>query len=503
MKDKENKIKFSEKFSLNLRKKWLVNSVKTFLIIAVLICAYVAIILGIEHIDLPKIDVTQNQIYTLSESSKEAIKNINQDIKIYYYKVEDNIRPVEDLLKQYNKINNKITYEFLTQESNYEMVQKYNLADSTYSSIILKSGDFEKIVSATEFTTYDTITYEQIDTAEQVLTNSILALTDENKPKVYFVEGHGEFSETELGVLIGFLNNEAFQVEKLNITTSGTIPEDCDILAIMSPSSDFFEGEVTAIKEYINKGGKIYFSMDTVNEGANFINIQSILDEYGVSVQNGYILENSSKYAKSQYPYIFIPQVSTTHKITTDIYTTKSNMWLMYSARLQFKNDDELSNLKVEKEILLSSSDTASFITDLSSDINNAKSTAQTGKSEIAAVLTKDISKEENTVDENDDSSNSKLIIVATGNFITDYKVPQISEIYPMSYVESNKDFVLNSMAYLGDKGNILTIRKDMSSSTYVPTPVQNIIVLIVVFAIPILIIIIGILVWSFRKKRK
>jgi len=238
--------------------------------------------------------------------------------------------------------------------------------------------------------------------------------------------------------------------------------------------------------------------MDTMSKEVSLPNIQSILDEYGVSIENGYILEMANNKAIWQYPYIFMPQISASHKITSDI-STDSYMWLMYSARLQYKTDEELQNLKVEKENLLSTSDEAMFVTNLSSDINAAKESAQTGACEIAAVLTKNVGTQN---EEQNGALESKLVIIATGNFITDYTSP-LSESYPLSAIGSNKDFVINSMAYLGDKGNTLTIRKDMASSTYQPTNTQNIIVTVIVFAVPVLIIIIGIVVWSLRKRRK
>ena len=74
----KNKVKFSEKISLALKRKWLVNGTKTFLIVAILVVAYIALNLTIEQLDLPEIDVTENKIYTLSDSSKKAIENINQ-----------------------------------------------------------------------------------------------------------------------------------------------------------------------------------------------------------------------------------------------------------------------------------------------------------------------------------------------------------------------------------------------------------------------------------------
>ena len=47
---------------------------------------------------------------------------------------------------------------------------------------------------------------QEVDLTEQTLTNSLLAITTDNKPKVYFTTGHEEFSLTEdLSVLSLYL----------------------------------------------------------------------------------------------------------------------------------------------------------------------------------------------------------------------------------------------------------------------------------------------------------
>lgn len=491
-------VKFTEKFSLNFRRKWLVNSTKLFLIVIILFSAYIALNLWATNADLPKIDITENKIYSLSNTSKDAIAKINQEVKIYAYGFDEKSNLI-DLLKQYNKVNNKITFEILTEESNLEMVQKYNLRDGYYV-LILKSGDSEKVIDSSSFTTYDNTTYQTVDVTEQTLTNSILALNEENKPKIYFLQGHEEYGDQALGTLKAYLTNEAFEIENIDLATTGNIPDDCDILAIMSPNKDLFDVEVTPIKDYINKGGEIYFSMDVVSQELSLPNLQSILNEYGVSVENGYIIENATGKGLSNYPYIFIPEVSSTHKITRDIYTD-SKMWLAYSARLKFQSDEELKNLNVSKEILLNSSENSAFIKDLSSDINTAVKNAEIGKCDISAIVTKTLTNQEDT--ENTDALTSNLIISSTGSFISDYVVSVLNANSPLSYLESNKDFVINSMSFLGDKGNSITIRKDYANTTYQPTQIQTLVVLAIVILVPIFIIIFGIMVWAYRQRRK
>lgn len=497
---KENKIKFSEKLAIKFKRKWLVTKTKTFLIIAVLFATYIAINLWASNTELPVFDATENKLYSLTDATKKAIEKVNQDVTIYVYGHEEE-EPLIDLLGKYNKINEKVKYEIITEESNLEMVNKYGLQEG-YTIIIIKSGDSEKIIdTSTDFVTYDYTTYQAVDTTEQTLTNSILALITENKPKIYFVQGHGEYDQTKMNMLLSYLDNEAYEIEFLSLATQGKVPDDCDVLAIVSPQKDILDIEAQYIKDYINNGGNIFYSVDVISEEVSFTNIQSVLDLYGVSVKNGCALEYKLNTQLADTPYIFMPEVSSTHQITKDIYTDSSAntaIWLAYAARLEYQSDETLQSLNVTKENLLKTSEETAFIKNLSVDFETASKTAEIGALEIASVLTKEV-----TPTEGKNDTKSELIVVASTRFLSDLPISELNQSYPLSYIGSNTDFVINSMAYLGGKDNILTIRKDFSTSTYTPTTIQNLIVIAIVVGVPVLIILAGIVVWVYRKRRK
>lgn len=516
----KTEIKFSEKFSLKMRKIFISSRWLTLLLVLVLIGAFVGLNVWVNTLELPEIDVTANKIYTLSETSKKALESIDQEIKLYLFGIEEE-NSVVGLVKQYCEANDKISYEMLSSESNLEKVQEFELEDG-YPIVVVESGNSKKIIDTrSEFTSYDYTTYAQIDTTEQTLTNSILSLGTENKPKVYFVQGHEEFAisteegmQAELGVLSTYLKNEAFDISNINLITTGSVPDDCNVLAIISPTTDFLENEANAVIDYIGKGGNLFVTQDVVSQSATFPNLQKILDIYGVSFENGYIFETNSNYMAANYPYVFIPQISSTNEITADI-ATDSRIWLAYSQKLNFKSDEELQNLKVTKEELLGTTENAMFITDFSTNLANATSTAQTGHFTVSALMTKTIAEgseeqateegEEANPEEKSDKIESKMVIAGNGRFFADYIVEELDRQYPISYIESNKDFAINSIAYLSEKENTLTIRKDMSGTSYVFTATenQNRVVLTIIFTIPIVIILVGILIWRHRKKRK
>lgn len=97
----------------------------------------------------------------------------------------------------------------------------------------------------------------------------------------------------------------------------------------------------------------------------------------------------------------------------------------------------------------------------------------------------------------------STLIIYGENYFISDYRLRQDDQ-YPAIQISTyNKDLVLNSLAYLSDREEDITARKSTGTVTYTATEQQDTIVRIIIFAVPSVIIIIGLIVWQKRRRKK
>ena len=139
---------FKEKLIIKFKQNWIRNNVMTILLIAILVTVFIALNLWVQSVDLAQIDVTENKIYSLTDDSKEMLKNINKEVKIYLWEyVEDS--SVVDLIKQYCHENNNIKYEILTEENNKEKVEKahdgdikFNLPIIVFSALCLIFGIF-------------------------------------------------------------------------------------------------------------------------------------------------------------------------------------------------------------------------------------------------------------------------------------------------------------------------------------------------------------------------
>ena len=66
-----------------------------------------------------------------------------------------------------------------------------------------------------------------------------------------------------------------------------------------------------------------------------------------------------------------------------------------------------------------------------------------------------------------------------------------------------NKDLVLNSIAYLSNREEDITVRKSTGAVTYTATEQENRIILAIITAVPLIVIAVGIIAWIKRKRQK
>ena len=145
-------------------------------------------------------------------------------------------------------------------------------------------------------------------------------------------------------------------------------------------------------------------------------------------------------------------------------------------------------------------SEGAYFRTNFNNQSNQAQEGEETGEFLVGVKLDKTI-KEANE-ETNEQAKISKLIIWGENYFASDYQLTQSSNLAAVQ-LAYNKDLVLNSIAYLVDREEDITARKSTGTVTYTATEQQDTIIRIVIFTVPALIIIAGIVVWQVRRRKK
>lgn len=488
-----NMIKVKEKKSSNeMIKKAVGRTSYLIIMLIIIIAAYVGINLLMEKLNITDIDLTADKIYSLSDSSKQIARSIDQEVKIILVNMSD-IQSVIDFSNRYSKENDKIKVEEITDISKYpELATKYSLTSNSYK-IIIECGDKNKVLTTDDLYTYDYTTYEQKDLTEEAMTNALLDVTTTEKPKIYFLAGNNVNLDSYMYAFKQNLKSEANEVEDLDLLTTGKVPDDCDVLVLTTLSTDFKDIERDAILNYIKKGGKIALFSDANVTKLNMPNFQKILDEYGISISEGILLEQDSKKMLSNSPSAILVTVESGTSVTKNMNMATSACFIN-SGKIILKDSETLEKLGVEVETLASTSEKAFYRSDLNIESTSKQDGDEQGIATVGALLTKKI----------DDDTSSKLIVYSNNMFVTSMQISLNSQYYLYAYeLYNNEDLALNSISYLTGREDTIMIRKDTETTTYTVTEQQQVIILTIIFSVPAVIIIAGLVVWQVRRKKK
>lgn len=495
-KEKVKKDKETSKFVQRIKKKWLIDGTKTLTLVLLIVFVFLAINTWMQSLELTPIDLTEEKLYTLTDESKERVKDIDKDVNIYFVGYTDGDSNLE-LAKQYKNANERIVAESVNAKDRPDLAEKYGI-ESGSTGIIVECGDKSKVLTESDLVTYDTTTYETISIAEERLTSAIVSVTTDDIPKIYFLEGYSDFTLSyNMNYLNVYLENEITEVDTLNILSTGNVPEDCDTLIITSPSKDFDDVAKTAIIDYINRGGNILWLNAAMANTADLPNVNEVLALYGVNpFEVGIIRETDASKMVSGSPDLIIPNLGYS-SITEDIY---SDGIIFANATKININEEGLEDLNVVETDLATTSSGAYFRTNFNNSATTAEEGEETGSFVVGAELEKTIT--EANEETGEQAKTSTLIIYGENYFISDYQLAQNSQ-YPAIQLGNNKDLILNSLAYLSDREEDITARKSTGTVTYTATEQQDTIVRVIIFAVPAVIILVGLIVWQKRRRKK
>ena len=271
-------------------------------------------------------DLTSKKLYTLSDETIDFVKDIKEDITIYMLAETGNEdTDFQRIAKEYEKLSDHIHFipkdpilypKFASEYTDKEISQNSFIVvnDETGRSKYLDYSDL--VVTEFDYNTYKSkITGYDV---EGEMTSALQFVTNPDLPKMYVIKGHGEGEVSE--VFKSSMDRLNVQVEDLEILKTESVPEDCNILYINTPTMDFSEEEVDRIKNYMMAGGNAIITLDYTCE--KLTNFKSLLDYYGVKVTDGILVEGDNNMHLPNYPNFLVPDV-VKHDITNQVIDDK------------------------------------------------------------------------------------------------------------------------------------------------------------------------------------
>ncbi len=455
------------------------------LMVAVVIAIAIIINLLVDQIPW-EVDLTQNQMYSLSEQTYKVLDNLKQDVKIIgLYETGNEDKTVLEIIERYQKRSKRISFTTIDPERYPQLLTKYQKDNASLNigDLIVESGEKFKVIDRYDlvnygYNQYSGQWYAQSLAVEQRLTGAILYVTAEELPVIYTLVGHGENSipydvkkQLEL---------ENYTIEDLNLVTQDSVPEKAHALVVLSPTRDITKEEEEKIRKYLENQGRAIFFIQNLN--GELPNFESLLKSYGVALQRVVVVEGDANMHYPGNPLYIIPNMEN-HSILSPL---RSGQMYVFAPQSQSIEELEMKRRTLEIEPLLVTSDKAWAKTNLEATTIEKEEGDLEGPFNIAVAITDKIYKDNETKE-------TRLVVVANTNILNSQLISQ---------VPGNVNFLLNSLNWLQDREESISIRpKSLTNPRLRISAYQQIIFSgIVVILIPLIVLVSGLTVWLRRR---
>ncbi len=458
-----------------------------------LIVLVIAIVIVINMIagQLPEsirnIDISDNRIYEISDTSREILKDLDQDVTFTVFAEKSSTDDmIKTFLDKYTSLSDKISVEWVDPVLHPSELTENNVSEDTILVSCKETGKtttvaFSDILVTDEYSYYTTGTSSATEfDGEGQLTGAVNYVTSDSQKKIYYTTGHGESSFSSS--VTDLLDKSNMTEEELNLIMTGEIPEDCDLLFMYSPVTDITEDEQALLKDYIAHGGKVYITLPSEKKEET-PNLDALLTSYGMTPADGYIADMSRNY-QGNYYYIF-PQISAYDEMAEGL---SSNMVLLINAHGLTITDPETDTITVSS--FMDTSDQGYAVTEDS----QTEGTYSLGAVATQTLSAEDTAEEDTSGDSEEELEEGRLTVVAADSLID----PQITDAF--STLE-NLDLFMNTISANFDDVQNVAIEAKSLQVTYNTMQHAGVISLFLIIGIPLIILVFGFVQWWKRRK--
>lgn len=293
----------------------------TAIVVAILVA--VNVLVSVMPASATKYDITSQNLYSITSSTKVVVNVLEKDVTIYWVvqsDKEDDI--IENLLSRYESLSSHIQVVKKNPDIYPTFTAQYTDETVPNNSLIVECGSKYRYISYNDIylTDVDMSTYSYVYTfdGEGAITSAIDYVTAEALPKVYTLEGHGEAALPD--AFHSQIEKENMELESFSLLNTDSIPAD-GVLLIYAPASDISEAEATLLRDYLTSGGKLLVMAGPTEDGT-LTNLTGILSDFGVSTEEGIVIEGDRNHYAFHQPYILLPDMAE-DDITTPLMEAK------------------------------------------------------------------------------------------------------------------------------------------------------------------------------------
>ena len=311
------------------------NNNSSYILYAIYIAAFVLINLISMNYFL-RLDLTDNKMYSLSESSKSTINKIDDPLIIDLYFSDDlpgplknNKRYIQDVLEEYAAYSGYINFYFVPDDENFASKAQGDGIQSQDIQVIENDEVTFKTIFMGMKLRYngksEVLPMLGVSAGlEYTLTKSIKKLIDDKQFTLGIAQAGTKMSSYEnLNTILG----ERFIINN-NISLESLESSNIDLLLLGNIDGDLNPEELAGLKGYINSGGKLFLAQGKINTDIQTSqgtpkqsNIFNLLNEFGINIEENLVLDQNCKQLvarqqsgmfsiQRQIDYPFIPSIT-------------------------------------------------------------------------------------------------------------------------------------------------------------------------------------------------
>lgn len=458
------------------------RSSKAFGIAAIVLVVVVMlnVLAGVFNTNITQIDISGNRIYKISDVSKEVISGLENDVDLIMVSSSEPDSRITKFIYGYAALSDHLKFKIVDPKDDPTVLSRYDCSANQLVVSCEASGkntaiDIIGTSNALMTVTANSYTGSTVPNALDVdgqLTGAIMLVSTDVSETAYMLEGHGESDIPSNAASFINKNNITISENRVNLLkTEGGIPEDCSVLICFNPTVDLADDELKILEDYLQSGGNF---MLIIND-STLENFSSLMKEYGLEFQTGVVGDVNNFYYNyvNYYGYFCIyPELSKTSPVTENI---SSDAFLVYPFGML---ETEPARDTITVDPFMTTSDGGLMFISEDDFISDTKYV-------IGAQAT----------EETGEGKKSCFTVFTTSSFIDD----TITTTYPNM---ANIDVFINALT-----SNMSSIKAVSIPPTPLTTSLNTItqakpISIILMYVLPLLIIVYGI-VYCVRRKRR
>lgn len=421
----------------------------------------VLVLLSVAAYFLPqlRLDLTKNQIHSLSPATKTMVSNLKDVVAVKVYissnlpseakSVADNLKTI---LKEYSGLNkNKVLVSYYdptkdeTAKSdalkygiepiqfNSVKADKFEVSEGYLGLVMLYSGKQEVLPIASD-----------VGNLEYYLTSNLKKISENNLPELLLASGNGEIETSQLQYLEKYLET-TYKITPVDLSKEKTLPTTGSVLVLVGPKTAFNKDQLALVKQWVEVDKKgLMVMLDSYDVSSSLTaekvassGLEDMLKSWGMEFKNVVVADSSAAIASFQtnnggfyvqYPYWVKVRAETINSKVPAV-SGISSLTMPWSAVI---------NVTSPAQSLVDSSDQSWTIDNPNFSPTNQLTMPQNTKKETLAAI---------------NTSGIKVALIANSFFIQD------------NFVQNNQQnlvLALNLVDYLSQDSSLFQIRSKL-----------------------------------------